>query len=310
MKLIRTRDYLLIALIGLVFLVLGGIFDRNVSQFLFVDASDTMNKVGVIISNCALIPFFFVSIVAAVIGLFTQFNRKNEKPTWFRVLFIVIFFGLGAFLLYQGFDKLRDIGGVHSNTLGIILAIAILLVLLGCGIFVGYLMSKRYDYKVLFKYVLIFAVIVLIANALSFVMKYLWSRPRPYYIFGTEDIPAHTSFYLNFWELQPFEAFKAPVGEYFKSFPSNHTTTSMLVLPALLLYTKLNDRFDKGIMRIIILYGVFVLALLTGFTRMVAGAHFLSDVSFGLISGFTITYFAFFTLSCKEKKEVTTEVDN
>lgn len=306
MKLIKTRDYLLITLIALIFLVLGGIFDFNVSEFLYYDSSSLVNGFAVVISNYALLPFYLFSLVAAVSGLIILFQNKINRSMSFRVIFIILLIVIGGFLIYQMFDKLKDLDRAFDAKLALILSIVVSVIILGIAIWLAILLVKKYDHKTLFKYILIFASIVLISNLLMTALKYTWSRPRPWYVFGAEDIGPNRASFKNFWELQPFKALmgNSYEKEFFKSFPSNHTNNAVSTLPALLLYFKLKDN-TKSWVYTLITYMIFALSLLTALTRIVAGAHFLSDVSFGLIAGFAISYFAFFILdNWNKKKEV------
>ena len=93
----------------------------------------------------------------------------------------------------------------------------------------------------------------------------------------------------NFSLYSPWYDFNANniVGElakkdYFKSFPSGHTTAAAMML-TLILFTTSFGEFKKRYIRSIIISVAVLFPVVVGFSRIQAGAHYLTDVSFGLL---------------------------
>ena len=292
MKLVKTKYYIFIALVGIVALILGGIFDKQVSEALY--ANGNMQGFGVVISNLCLLPFFIVSFTAALIGLAVLIKDGQRYKTGFRVVFIIVLFAAFGFGIFQEYDKIKDLGEVAGKTGGIIIAIVCVILTIALACLIAYKMYKKYNHDYVLRLVLVFAAIMVVSLLFAVVLKYLWSRPRPRYIFGDVVISSHLAEYRNFWEPQPFQAFKSDIGkEYFKSFPSNHVNSATMVITGLMLYTKLNKKWDSDTTRLLLLIAGVLLAILTGFNRITCGMHFLSDVAFGFILTFSVMYFGF-----------------
>ena len=120
-------------------------------------------------------------------------------------------------------------------------------------------------------------------------LKRIGGRPRFrfLYLIGADSgvwEGAHYDF-LNWWQ---FTWYKNPGNDYFKSWPSGHSATAGVALLFGLLphVLKKNFKYDTYILfGCGALYGFFV-----AFSRILAGAHYLSDVSMGLLIGCLVSY--------------------
>lgn len=113
----------------------------------------------------------------------------------------------------------------------------------------------------------------------------------PWYKFGNKSIPN----IADLKEVLPSDAFK--------SFPSGHTFSAsmifnLLCLPSL--FKKLNNMKWKTI----IYSGCTLYVVLVGLFRIIAGAHFLSDVTVGGFIGYTaVRFFKYLFIDRKNKLE-------
>ena len=288
MKLFRVREFLPILALGIVLFILGAIGDKNVSEALYSNAN--LWRFGVIFSNFCLLPFFIVLMTSILVCAVVLYEKNSPYKKWVKIVMaIVLIIGTGV-ALYQCYDKIKDISDVIGRVGGIILAIVSTLFVLGISIYIALKLYYKYDRRKLFAYAFAALIIILASTLLMGGIKYLWSRPRPWYVFGYLDIPAHLDEFRAVYQPQPFMAFKSKIGaDYFKSFPSNHTATTVVVLPALLLYSNLNPRLRNERARLCIIGCVLVFSLIVGLTRMIAGAHFLTDISFGFTCAFAVS---------------------
>ena len=292
MRLVKGQHYLIVLALALIGVILGAIFDKSISEALYANGS--LVNVGLIISNYALLPFFIVIGLAASSSIYILFKEKEKYHKVGRIILIIFFILALGFAKYQEYDKLKDLGSVYGDTLGKVLAIVVLLLSLCLSILLAVKLYKKHDHTKIVNYSVIYAIIVLVSLLFAVAMKYLWSRPRPWYVFGDGITPSHLADYRAIWEPRPFDAFSSSLArEYFKSFPSNHVNSSMMFLPALLLYTKMNEKLDSSLARTLIFITAILLGVLVGLNRMLCGAHFLSDVSFGLLFSVSVTYFGF-----------------
>ena len=117
---------------------------------------------------------------------------------------------------------------------------------------------------------------MLIAGSLTQIIKHIMGRPRPNYVENVSD------FGFNFFSMDAS----------YHSFPSGHTSTIFIV--ALFL------SFLTPKIRYIYLFFAFIVA----FSRVVVGAHYLSDVLGGIAIasiGFNLTFWLFNKFGCDKK---------
>ena len=119
------------------------------------------------------------------------------------------------------------------------------------------------------RFLLFTTIVFLFSIVTTFVLKQFWGRVR--YREMLDDISLFTPWYqANGWNSH-------------QSFPSGHTSAMSVILCTLQIH-KDQHRYQKASVLHCTL--VFALIFLMMFTRMLVGAHFLSDVTMG----FTITY--------------------
>jgi membrane-associated phospholipid phosphatase len=139
-------------------------------------------------------------------------------------------------------------------------------------------MEKHIKTPIFIKTVLILLLSFGIAYLITFVLKEIVSRPRYRIAFDQETLQ------LNWWnKLESVDSYIA-LGipkEQFKSFPSGHSTTSVisLILCVYLPYIFKNKN-NKELLCFVIAYSYVVIM---AFSRMLCGAHYLSDVSCGIL---------------------------
>lgn len=119
--------------------------------------------------------------------------------------------------------------------------------------------------------------------------KYIWARPRFRTLLKEESFERFTPWYHP-------NGFNFSEGNDVKSFPSGHTSgASVSFLMMLLPFC-----FEKFKNKNTLCFGIaFVYTAIVAYTRLVMGAHFLSDVTFGAILTFTIIIF---TMAIIDKK--------
>ena len=107
------------------------------------------------------------------------------------------------------------------------------------------------------------------------VVKYLASRPRPRIVLSGEET-------FHYWyEWRPLYALFN--GSNHKSFVSGHTSNSICLVSLLPLLMSLTKLKDKKFTYQISAYIGLVFTLIVGFSRIMASAHFLTDVVGGIL---------------------------
>ena len=140
-----------------------------------------------------------------------------------------------------------------------------------CGFLLFFFLEKKINKNYFNKIKKIFLFLfssILITGVLTQIVKHLVGRPRPNHVNYAESLG------INFFSLD----------SSFHSFPSGHTSTIFIVAIVLCLLTPK------------IKYFYMFFAFLVGFSRVVVGAHYFSDVLGGIaiaFIGFKLTLFLF-----------------
>ena len=127
--------------------------------------------------------------------------------------------------------------------------------------------------------------------------KYLWARPRFRYLLTLDSFDRFTPWYK-------INGFNFAEGNEVKSFPSGHTAgAAVSFLIMLLPYC-----FDKFKSKNTLCFATaFIYTVTVAFTRLVLGAHFLSDVTFGAMLTFTLVIISMSIIDKKHNNKLLQE---
>lgn len=230
-------------------LLIGSFFDYQIDAYLF----DPNNIIGIIMQ--CYVPFFFIAALALV---FTLLKRVQGK--W---LYIFLETGVSMYAV-------AEVAKYHLELKEHVLLIVFLgILLLAVCNFIVYRMKierlKRMEKKAIF-----FACVFITAIVIGGGLKMIWGRVR-------------------FRELDSalqFRAWFLPQGiNGHHSFPSGHTITLSTILCLLVI----SKDCPKQRTPWYIVFAVYAFIIIMTISRMIMGAHYLSDVS----AGFMITYTVF-----------------
>ncbi len=254
-----------ISLLGILF---GSIFDFSLSSSIV----NTSSLMGSIVESFGLSIVFFIVNVGGIFlfkGL-KQFKKKNY--TIIGYILLVVCFLVSVYYSAHYLQK-----SDNNVTLSFDTWIAYLFAFLLMGSFFAFFFYfiKEGDKKtmILIGSLLILSIVLqtLFING----MKYLNCRPRYRYLINDELNVSKESF-RSWWEFKPFTA----KNDYHKSWPSGHTATVSVLLLLPLISDFLRYPIKKG--KVVLFSLSLAYVLFVAFYRIKCGAHFLSDVSFGL----------------------------
>lgn len=273
----RNLHLLIVGVVALTGLVLAISFDFSFSRVLY-DPKDPGNAFEIIVAGFAEFPCYLFCVFGGIGLIVTMPKDKKSKVvfSWIiGLLAILVATGLGAKTageyVVKGFECVKG----YEKALQIP-AIALVIVCAGLVVLFTYLKRDKFNKKQFFKVsimmIILAATYVIISNA----VKYSISRPRPYFVFASEN-PLEV---FRPWYIPDFlGAVKG--GDTVKSFPSGHTGAAMAVAGFLPLFFSLFKTTNSKRFEIIGVYSGLLFAIIVAFGRIMCGAHFLGDVSMG-----------------------------
>lgn len=271
--------YIAMAVFFAVLMLIGTFFDESIDKALFSPG----NIPATLITTLGIYPYF--ASMVFFLGVLCQRARNATMGTIAKVACAVL---CVAFALVVGFMGVKTLvgedclGGIWTNLNGSYLAIAIISVVFVYPLFfVGYTLAGRNNDKLLAKRVLGLLLILLLVFIAMNVFKGFFNRPR----YRTVSLGLEGVDYVPWYHIMPnpaplMEKYGLSKNE-FSSFPSGH---SMMSLSTIYILYSLAWLFPalRGKRTTLCVAG-FVFAIIIMFTRMVLGAHYLSDVSAGAL---------------------------
>ena len=259
-----------VAIIGIIF---GSFFDLQISTA--IASADN----GFALTVSAIGPTIGFAAVAAMGGGFVALIVKGKYHIALKILFgilaaaclgVAIFYPAGEYFGINGFY------GAAPEWAGYLIVI-----IPECAAMVGgYFIFKDYQNDKL--WIIFCMIVVLLLIALLGIiprLKDFIHRPRYRGLVQYTDVAFH-----NWWE--PFKEYRDYVNAHpdvphdnFKSYPSGHTAEASIVLVAFTFLPFANKKFEK--IQLPLFIGGCALVLLVALARILAAAHFLSDVSWG-----------------------------
>lgn len=273
MKKMRLHIYIVIAIFVIGFIV-GSFLDYQINSAIF----SNKNVFGLILSVIGTIPGYGMFGVLGggclAIALKKQYNKIVNI---FLIGAYVVFVGLG---IYFSGREFFGPNGFTNESIKFVGYLIMLPVILALG-YLGYFLFKNSDKKYLLPLVIVLSVAIFIALIPGVtILKSTFNRPRYRSIVLYED--AGLTFH-HWWE--PCKNYKdymesfSLIKEEFKSFPSGHAGASFVFALVVSFLPRVNMKYEK--LSLILFYVGLGWTLLISFSRLLVGAHFLSDVSMG-----------------------------
>ena len=278
------KRYHLLIIIGvlLVGLLLGSFFDLQINQAIYSD----QDGFGLFMASFGVYPCYAgLAFIAG--GFLSTTLRRKEMPLIGRIISFALSGLAYVMAVYLCGKELPSPNGYDTPQLAWLSYLISAVVF--AGVYVGaFFVCKKGDAKHLWTILVIMTAIFVIALLpAGFVIKLIIHRPR--YRYAVRG--GLTSFY-NWWQMFPeyknyistaenpiFVYGKEITKEEFKSFPSGHSGTGMIMamfLPfASFFFQKLKGK------EVMLFYIGAGWGFLMMFSRMLCGAHYLTDTCMG-----------------------------
>ena len=270
-----------VAIIGIIF---GSFLDLNISKAI----ADPNNGFALTVS--AIGPTIGFAGVAAMGGGFIAFIIKGKYHVALKVLFGVLAACCLGVAIYYPHSEYFGINGFYHPELDW-LGYVIVIIPECAAVVGGYFLFK--DWKNENMWIIFCIIIVLLLIALLVVIPTIkdnMHRPR-YRLLKTLDETNIVKF-KYWWE--PFKEYDEVKDLYahdnFKSYPSGHTAEASILFVPITFLPLAHDKFKK--VQMPAFYGACGLVVLVALARILAAAHFLSDVSWGAFIMLTLLLIA------------------
>lgn len=302
---IYKKSYFIIYVFAFVLLVigliLGSIYDLNISKSI-VNTGSTFGMIcasfGEIPGWCMIGMFGVISIKSGI-----QINKKVYKIL--LIIFGVLLIGVNFYLMFADMNSSHNGFKEISN---IWIRLLISFVIEALIVFIGFKVINTKNIKMLLWSLLILMLAFYIPLGITFITKSLVYRPRFRLICNGYEGYRVEELFKNWYDFKnkfaqnvyPIDVVKS---DEFKSFPSGHSFVSMSSV--LLFYIPLlNEKIkNKEWIRYLILVICVLYGLLIEFSRVLYGAHYLSDVTIGgllaIIFSFAIPFIGYNLLKKK-----------
>ena len=272
----KRRNLIYFILLGffLCTFIVGSFFDYEINNALF----SNKNTFGLVISVLGTIPGY--GLFAFIGGGAISYGLRKEYKSWLRVIFFVLAIACYASAVYfsgKEFFGPNGFTGVASEFLGYVIALPIM-----AGIsLLGWRITNKCENKDIW----ILYLIILLALIVAFVpgctlIKAIFHRPRFRSVMTVQDLDYYP-WYIRCSNYETLMKSYGLVSEEFKSFPSGHSCVSFSFPLVALFLPYINKDYKKYVLPLFVCGLAW--SLLVMFSRMLVGAHYLSDVSMGAI---------------------------
>lgn len=276
MKITKNRIFIYMsALVWLAAVVFATIYDLDITLKIANESSIFGRALEVAGEPPAIL---FTSFnLALMAAYFLRCDTKRARGITLAVLTLIGCVGTSVFTMIKIAKYLSEYGGYSLPPLHVLYAVALATIVAFVFIMLTFFMRE----DTLKKYFLVAWKCVLAAIltfAIIWALKLVWGRVRPRQLTMGGGYFAYTPWYLP----QGFTG-------YF-SFPSGHTANATVILSLLYYFRFIPEKckFIKPIATVLLSVWIILVAL----SRVIVGAHFLSDVLFGAAITLGIVYFA------------------
>ena len=275
------RIPLIIALgVAIIGIILGSFLDLQISSAI----ASANNGLGLTIS--AIGPMIGFMAVAAMGGGFISFIIKGKYHIAFKILFGVLAAACFGVSLKYPAGEWFGINGFYGAAPEWVGYLIVLLPEAAAGVGGYFLFKDNKNDKLWIIFCIIIAILLFTLAGSINILKGVMHRPR-YRSIAQYGLDFHN------WR-EPCKNYKDLMTAYgiekdnFKSYPSGHTAEASIILVAVTFLPFAGEKFKKYQMPLF--YAACGLIVIVAFARILAAAHFLSDVSTGatLMIGLTV----------------------
>lgn len=260
-------------------LAAGSFADEQIARFLY-SPDNTFVK---FVTSTGVYPFFAFAVLFTGALCGRMITSEWKKPV--KILLCTVSYAAAAFVGFIGAGSIVDkdcLGSIYpALDRNIPVIVGICLVCNPVLLILGYMLAKKAKDGKLLKRIIYLLVLLAVSYGLMQIFKNTFHRPRFRLVAQGYDGIGFIPWYTPFPKAAEFiEKFGIDKGE-FRSFPSGHSILSMSLVIIMQSVTWFSEKLkDK---RFIFGLTGMLFAIMIMFTRMILGAHYLSDVASGAV---------------------------
>lgn len=283
-KFLGVPLYLILSLFALLIIgiIIGSFADWNIS-------SAISNPTSLLFEYTTPLLYSWLYVAAGV--LFFKALKKKQKALGIFLLVLAIVYAsyeLGAWMVKEFTLSFKDniplangIGYLVSTTVSILESLVLV-----------YFIKDDADPVYMLKLALLIFLVGIFSTLIGNFLKGLVSRPR----FRNIVSEGSSLYFHAWWEWSPWTS----VNDSTRSFPSGHMIATSLVLVIPMFHDLWKYSFKGGEY---VSFGIsMAIIIFVGFMRIYNGAHFLSDVCFGILITSLCCFLAYFFMFHQKEK--------
>ncbi len=281
-------SYVLLFVLLISLLIIGSFYDLEINM----EITNFNSVFGMFFANFGEMPSWILLSLSGVIFFKTSKLTSKRSNKILYIIFSCLLILISCFFIFNQMRSKRNGLSIH-----IAYKVLIAIILETLIVLFGYKFINIDDKNILIRTALIILISYVIGLIILLTMKAVWYRPRYRLIYdGYSGIAYPKTLFREWYEPGKGLAYslkdKVMDGgrDQFTSFPSGHSYGSMVGL--LFFYIpSLNKKLENNQMvKDIVLVVAILFSLVVGFSRIIYGAHYLSDVAFGCLIATFITF--------------------
>lgn len=278
-------------IIVLAILVLATIFDLQFSQAICILPYGEYFCYNTFVIICDVFgeSVLYVLLLVAIFIIFNYFLKKHANKKWAKTTILMLLAVLGLFIsLFFVFKTLENYSYYASDKFLEFCSYPLTKIFF-CFVAIAIEISaflvlnrlQQNTLKNLFKWAVIVIVVCLISNLMVKLLKIIVNRTRyraMLYVGDTEF-----TYYTNWFKFNKntFPSLVSFGEDFFKSFPSGHACAAASIFNLCLLPQFLKNNNKKVKISLILISTIYTVVVC--FSRVLCGAHFLTDVLIGAL---------------------------
>ncbi len=269
---IQNIGFIVIGSIALIGFIIGSFLDQKITGKM----GDYNNLMGIIFTAFGPVITLAFGVLAGATLFFMPKLENKTLNIVFRIIGAVGVIGFAFSQVKEGlewvdFPRMQAEASTYKVLIIVFIALIDLAIILFSRIWV-----KKMDQNALAFVCLMIIGIILVYFVACEGVKYIASRPRP------RNLDAEFNGFKRWYQFNPFGAFNSELKDQ-KSFVSGHTANAACLITILPFVASMTKRENDNRIQImtIVIGGLFTFVV--AFSRIIARAHWMSDVMGGIL---------------------------